>query len=186
MAWASNQAPGFEKALDAHVKRLTTSNIAQYGAENKLLAYELSTQVDEKYLTYLTAVNKTNGAEMIRVLHDQIPRTSLEKKAALHDRFAKPGSCKVKEQLAFQLQQWREDLQELKASDAVPGRETIMSSLRLLIKDIRELKNTIELVDLLAPNNVKVLHAAVLKKANEWAVMSADARVTPAALAAKI
>eukprot|EP00969_Alexandrium_andersonii_P373035 15483070-Alexandrium_andersonii.AAC.1 len=63
-----------------------------------------------------------------------------------------------------------------------------MSSLKTLTSQVRELKNILEVADLLAPNDVKRLYEVVNKKAVERAVLDNDARLTevPGRAAARV
>ena len=76
------------------------------------------------------------------------------------------------------LQAWREDLEELTATGSSPSKETVMSSLRLLIGGVRELKMVTEITELMSPGDVKRLHQVVQKKAAEWAVLDSDPRMS--------
>ena len=52
--WAGVQRDGFEEALDAYVQRKGSPEFkAQYRAENRMLAYEVTGMVDEGLLLYL-------------------------------------------------------------------------------------------------------------------------------------
>ena len=62
------------------------------------------------------------------------------------------------------LQAWQEDLEELTVTVSSPSKESVMSSLRLLIGGVRELKRVTEIT--------------VQKKAAEWAVLDSDPRMS--------
>eukprot|EP00969_Alexandrium_andersonii_P342051 15119895-Alexandrium_andersonii.AAC.1 len=64
-------------------------------------------------LLYRAPVDKTDGAAMLKVLTNVITRSSADRAAALHERFARPTPRTRKESLSLALQGWREDLEEL-------------------------------------------------------------------------
>ena len=149
-SWAGAQAAGFAEAVDVFLKAGDVSGIAQYTKENKVLAYEICHMIDGRLLSYLMKVDKTNGALLLKTLNSVVTRGSAERTAALHNRFAAQSPCKTKEQLLHGLQVWKEDLEELQATGSAPGKETVMSSMKLLISGVRELKTVMEITELLA------------------------------------
>ena len=177
-SWAGAQTSGFIEAIDRYVKQHQPDekSLDKYQKDNRLLAYELCNMVDDKLLAYLMEIDKTHGAKILRTLTRVVTRGSAERTAALHSRFAAQEPCKSKERLLRRLQLWREDLEELQAAGSAPSRETVLSSLRLLAKGVRELNNLLEITELLAPGDPKKIYQAVHKRAAEWAVLDSDPR----------
>jgi hypothetical protein len=126
----------------------------------------------------LMKVDKTNGALLEKTLNSVVTRGSAERTAALHKRIAAQSPCKTKEQLLHGLQAWKEDLEELQATGSSPGKETVISSMKLLVSGVRELKTVMEITELLAPGDVRRLCNVVHKKAAEWAVLDSDPRMS--------
>ncbi len=145
-----------------------------------MLAYEICHMIDGRLLSYLMKVDKTNGALLLKTLNSAVTRGSAERTAALHNRFAAQSPCKTKEQLLHGLQAWKEDLEELQATGSCPGKETVMSSMKLLISGMRELKTVMEIIELLAPGDVRRLYNVVHKKTAEWAVLDSNSHVVNA------
>ena len=55
---------------------------------------------------------------MLKVLNTEVTRTSVERTAALHERFANPQHCKNKQALGQALRAWRQDFEELVSAAA--------------------------------------------------------------------
>ena len=110
-------------------------------------------------------MDKTDGALLLKTLNTVVTRGSAERTAALHARFAASSPAKTKEQLLHGMQARREDLEKLIATGSSPSKETVMSSLRLLVGGVRELKVVTELTELMSPGDVKRLHQVVQNKA---------------------
>ena len=161
--WAGAQAAGFAEAVDLFLKAGDSSGLAKHTKENTVLAYEICHMIDGRLLPYLMKVDKTNGALLLKTLNSVVTRGSADRMAALHNRFAAQTPNKTKEQLLHGLQAWKEDLEELQATGSSPGEETVMSSMKLLISGVRELKTVMEITELLAPSAVRRLSNVVRK-----------------------
>ncbi len=145
-----------------------------------MLAHELCNMLDEKMLLIVTDVPNSDGAMMLRRLQYAIMKSTTDRTAALHERFAHPSATKKKEKLSTDLRQWREDLEELQASGAPPSKPTVLPSLKQLIGALRELKMPLAVIDLVKPGDPKAMYAVAVKKANEWAIFDNDSRITTA------
>lgn len=182
-SWAGAQAVGFADALDDYILYGKVEALKdKFERENQTLAYEVCHMVDGRLLSHLVKVDKTDGAKLLKTLHSVVTRGSAERTAALHARFAAQTPCRSKEQLLHGLQVWREDLEELQAAGSSPSKETVLSSLKMLVSGVRELKNVIEITELMAPGNAKRLYTVVHKKAADWAVLDCDPRTNGATI----
>ena len=123
-------------------------------------------------------MDKTDGFALLKKLHKVISQTSMERTAALHGRFAQPKPVKHKNGLALALVKWQQDLEELQEAGALPSKETVVKSLKLLVKEIGELKSTSDLIDLVCPGNLAVMYRQYEKKAQEWAAFALDPRLS--------
>ena len=79
-------------------------------------------------LPYLLGADLSSGCAILRVLHKEILASTAEHTVALHERFAKPISCRDKTKLLLTLRQWLTDLKELQAAGSSTSKETVMQS----------------------------------------------------------
>eukprot|EP00969_Alexandrium_andersonii_P140509 6215376-Alexandrium_andersonii.AAC.1 len=63
--WAAAMDADFQVELDKYVYD-RGGNVGRFGRENRRLAYELASMVDDKMLLYLMPVDKTDGAAMLK------------------------------------------------------------------------------------------------------------------------
>ena len=107
-----------------------SGDLPRHGAADRQLAHEICFNIDDKMLPYLLGADLSSGCGILRVLQKEILASTAEHTAALHERFAKPVSCREKTKLLLTLRQWLTDLKELQAARSSPSKETLMQSLR--------------------------------------------------------
>ena len=175
--WANVISKEFEAELVKKVQG-QQADLSRHVAADRQLAHEICFNIDDKMLPYLLGADLSSGCAIPRVLHKEILASTAEHTAALHERFAKPVTCRDKTKVLLTLRQWLTDLKELQAAGSSPSKETVMQSLKTVTGGIRDLKNVPEITDLLAPNDPGQLYSAIERKAAGWAVMDADTRLS--------
>ena len=97
-------SPEFEAELVKKVQ-CQQADLSRHGAADRQLAHEICFNIDDKMLPYLLGADLSSGCAILRVLHKEILASTAEHTAALHERFAKPVTCRDKTKLLLTLRQ---------------------------------------------------------------------------------
>ena len=87
----------------------------------------------------------TDGYAFLYRINVMVTENSVERTAALNERFQRPNPCNRKEDLSLALTNWKMDGIELRNLGAPPDPATALSSLKKLTNKIEDLKNLTDL-----------------------------------------
>lgn len=177
VSWCAALCAGFEEYVTMVIdKKIIPLLPSKFAKANRVLSLERAQMLDEKQGN-IAGKDTSNGLLTLHTRNYHVMQTSAERTAGLHKRLEKPSPCPKRGQLALYLAAWKSHLEELAEAGSKPSRDTALSSLKSLVKNIRGLHVVMETTELAKPGQVAAHYKILLKKATEWAAFDAGPRL---------
>ena len=186
-SWASLVCEHFDVWLLANLaqKNQTPSDLDIDGVlhasykPNKWLGFEITSMMQEPLSTFVSKVSANDGYALVYKINTAILAECEERVNGLGNRFREPAPCSKKEDLAWMMEHWLDDLAELREAKATPDKHSSLSSLKKLISGVQEVKKVADLCDLVRPGDINALYQTVRRRANQWSSVASLPRLRP-------